>query len=164
MLARAMPQSDNSFFQSLTLSSEADTEALGRRVAALLAAGDTITLAGVLGAGKTVLARAVIRTFLPGAEVPSPTFTLVQTYDTKRFPIWHVDLYRVKALSEVRELGLDDVAERGVLVIEWPDRMAAMLPANRLDIVFEGGDEGDERTVKIVARGDWAARIGHLSV
>jgi tRNA threonylcarbamoyl adenosine modification protein YjeE len=164
MLARAMPQSDSSFFQSLTLNSEAETEALGRRIAARLKGGDTITLAGVLGAGKTVLARAIIRHFLPGEEVPSPTFTLVQTYDAPRFPIWHVDLYRVKALSEVRELGLDDVAERGVLLIEWPDRMAALLPADRLDIVFEGGDKGDVRSVKIIARGDWAVRVGDLSV
>jgi tRNA threonylcarbamoyl adenosine modification protein YjeE len=164
MLARAMTQSDGSFFQSLTLTSEAETEALGRGLARLIKGGDMITLAGVLGAGKTVLARAIIRHFLPGEEVPSPTFTLVQTYETPRFPIWHVDLYRVKALSEVRELGLDDVADRGVLLIEWPDRMAALLPADRLDIVFEGGDAGDERSVKIIARGDWVARIGDLRV
>lgn len=168
MLARAMPSSDTSFFQVVTITSEAETAALGRRVAALLRPGDTVTFAGPLGAGKTVLARGMIRRFLPDEEVPSPTFTLIQTYETARFPIWHVDLYRLKSPSEVRELGLDEALERGVLLIEWPDRMGATLPADRLDIILEGGGEegerDDERTVKIIARGAWAARVGDLSV
>jgi len=166
MLAPAMSVSNTSFFQCLTLKGEAETAALGRRVARLLRPGDTVTLTGPLGAGKTVFARGLIRTFLTGEEVPSPTFTLVQTYETAGFPIWHVDLYRLKAASEVRELGLDEALERGVLLIEWPDRMGHALPADRLDIVIEGMDEenvDEERIVKVVARGAWASRVGDLS-
>jgi tRNA threonylcarbamoyladenosine biosynthesis protein TsaE len=166
MLAPAMSFSNTSFFQCLTLEGEAETAALGRRVARLVRPGDTVTLTGPLGAGKTVFARGFIRAFLAGEEVPSPTFTLVQTYETARFPIWHVDLYRLKAAGEVRELGLDEALERGVLLIEWPDRMGQALPTDRLDIVIEGMDEendDDERIVKVIARGDWAARIGDLS-
>lgn len=166
MLAPAMSVSNTSFFQCLTLTGEAETAALGRRVARLLRPGDTVTLAGPLGAGKTVFARGLIRTFLAGEEVPSPTFTLVQTYDTARFPIWHVDLYRLQSASEVRELGLDEALERGVLLIEWPDRMGHALPTDRLDVVIEGMDEEnahEERIVKVIARGAWASRVGDLN-
>lgn len=162
MFARAMARLEPSFFQAILLRSEAETAALGGRIAALLKPGDVVTLAGALGAGKTVFARGLIRAFLPKEEVPSPTFTLVQTYETARFPIWHVDLYRVEAPSEVRELGLDEMVERGVLLIEWPDRMGETLPEDRLDIILEGTEEEDERTAKIVARGAWVARIGDL--
>jgi tRNA threonylcarbamoyladenosine biosynthesis protein TsaE len=162
MLARAMPVFDTSFFQALPMRSEADTAALGARIGALLRPGDIVTLAGALGAGKTVFARGLIRRFLPNEEVPSPTFTLVQTYETKRFPIWHVDLYRLKSASEVRELGLDEALERGVLLIEWPDRLGEALPEDRLDVILEGGEEENDRTAKIVARGAWVTRIGDL--
>lgn len=167
MLARAMPQFETNFFQSVELHSAAEMAALGARVARLLRPGDTVTLAGALGAGKTVFARGLIRHFLPGEEVPSPTFTLVQTYEAGRFAIWHVDLYRLKGPKDVRELGLDEALERGALLIEWPDRMGPELPADRLDIVIEGGGEegerDDERTVKVIARGGWVPRIGDLS-
>jgi tRNA threonylcarbamoyl adenosine modification protein YjeE len=166
MLARVMPLTNASFFQSVQVRSEAEMAALGRRIGGLLRPGDTVTLAGHLGAGKTVFARGLIRRFLPGEDVPSPTFTLVQTYETARFPIWHVDLYRLKSSAEVRELGLDEALEGGVLVIEWPDRMGTSLPADRLDVVIEGGGEEDERdeerTVKVIARGAWVARVGNL--
>jgi tRNA threonylcarbamoyladenosine biosynthesis protein TsaE len=166
MLARAMSSSNTSYFQCVTLKGEAETAALGRRVARLLRPGDTVTLTGPLGAGKTVFARGLIRTFLAGEDVPSPTFTLVQTYETARFPIWHVDLYRLKSAGEVRELGLDEALERGVLLIEWPDRMGHALPTDRLDVVIEGMDEEndhEERIVKVIARGTWASRVGDLS-
>lgn len=167
MLARTMPHFDTSFFQSVELHSAAEMAALGARVATLIRPGDTVTLAGPLGAGKTVFARGLIRHFLPGEEVPSPTFTLVQTYEAGRFAIWHVDLYRLKGPKDVRELGLDEALERGALLIEWPDRLGPELPADRLDIVIEGGGEegerDDERTVKVIARGGWVPRIGDLS-
>lgn len=167
MLARAMPQFETNFFQSVELHSADEMAALGARVAARLRPGDTVTLAGPLGAGKTVFARGLIRHFLPGEEVPSPTFTLVQTYETGNFAISHVDLYRLKGPKDVRELGLDEALERGALLIEWPDRMGPELPTDRLDIVIEGGGEegerDDERTVKIIARGAWVPRVGDLS-
>jgi tRNA threonylcarbamoyladenosine biosynthesis protein TsaE len=167
MLARTMPFSTASFFQVITVQSEAETAALGGRVAARLRPGDTVTLAGPLGAGKTVFARGLIRHFLPNEEVPSPTFTLVQTYESARVPVWHVDLYRLRSAAEVRELGLDEALERGALIIEWPDRMGSTLPADRLDIIFEGGGDedepDDERTIKVIARGAWVSRVGDLS-
>jgi tRNA threonylcarbamoyladenosine biosynthesis protein TsaE len=150
-----------SFFRSFDIKSEAETAALGQEIARHLAAGDTVTLAGPLGSGKTVLARAIVRTFSPREEVPSPTFTLVQTYDTQNFPIAHVDLYRVKAESELRELGLDEALERGVLVVEWPDRMGVQLPGDRLDIMFEAAD-GTSRLLKLVGRGSWSQRLKTL--
>ncbi len=163
MHARVMSPQPCPFHQIVELHSEAETEALGRRIAGLLQVGDTVTLAGSLGAGKTVLARGLIRHFLPGEEVPSPTFTLVQTYEAKALAILHVDLYRVKSSTELRELGLDEALERGAIIVEWPDRMGALLPKDRLDIIFEGDDEGRERTVKIIARGLFASRIGDLT-
>jgi tRNA threonylcarbamoyl adenosine modification protein YjeE len=147
-----------SFLRQFELESEAGTAALGCEIARHLAAGDTVTLSGPLGSGKTVLARAVVRTFLAREEVPSPTFTLVQTYETQNFLISHVDLYRVKAESELRELGLDEALDRGVLIIEWPDRMGTQLPPDRLDLMFEAAD-GEHRLVKLVGRGSWAQRL-----
>jgi tRNA threonylcarbamoyladenosine biosynthesis protein TsaE len=152
-----------SFYRSVEVQSEADTAALGREIANQLAAGDTVTLSGPLGSGKTVLARGVVRKFLSREEVPSPTFTLVQTYETQNFTIAHVDLYRVKAESELRELGLDEVLERGVLLIEWPDRMGSQLPADRLDLMFEAAD-GETRLLKLVGRGSWASRVKALKL
>jgi tRNA threonylcarbamoyl adenosine modification protein YjeE len=163
MSAHAMTLPNDSFFQQFDLTSEAETAALGRRIAKLLRVGDTITLAGTLGAGKTVLARTVVRHFLPDEEVPSPTFTLVQTYETPAFAISHIDLYRVKARSEVRELGLDEALERGALLIEWPDRMGDLLPADRLDVVFEGVEDDETRILKLIGRGSWAPRVKDLS-
>jgi tRNA threonylcarbamoyl adenosine modification protein YjeE len=164
MSASAMTLSEDSFFKQATLKSEAETAALGGRIAKLLRAGDTVTLSGTLGAGKSVLARAIVRHFLPGEEVPSPTFTLVQTYETPAFSISHIDLYRVKTPNEVRELGLDEALERGVLLIEWPDRMGALLPLDRLDVVFEGVEDDEERILKIIGRGSWASRVKELSL
>lgn len=151
----------DSFYRSFELKAEADTATLGREIARHLAAGDTVTLSGPLGSGKTVLARAVVRTFLAREEVPSPTFTLVQTYETQNFTIAHVDLYRVKAQSELRELGLDEALERGMLLIEWPDRMGLQLPGDRLDIMFEAID-GESRLMKLVGRGSWSTRLKTL--
>lgn len=151
----------DSFFRQVEFESEAETAALGREIAGYLASGDTVTLAGPLGSGKTVLARAIVRKFLAREEVPSPTFTLVQTYETQNFLISHVDLYRVKNESELRELGLDEALERGVLIVEWPDRMGGRLPGDRLDIMFEAAHE-EHRLIKLVGRGSWAQRLKTL--
>lgn len=153
----------DSFFRQFEFEREADTAALGREIAGHLAAGDTITLAGPLGSGKTVLARAIVRKFCPREEVPSPTFTLVQIYETQNFVISHVDLYRVKNENELRELGLDEALDRGVLIVEWPDRMGTHLPGDRLDIMFEAVHE-EHRLIKIVGRGSWAQRLKTLQL
>jgi tRNA threonylcarbamoyl adenosine modification protein YjeE len=116
-----------------------------------------------LGAGKTILARALIRQLLPDEDVPSPTFTLVQIYDAPCFKIWHADLYRVKARGELRELGFDEALEDGVLLVEWPDRMADYLPDDRLDVILEVDDDAGDRRVKLIGRGSWALRLTRLA-
>ncbi|MEL7202583.1 MAG: tRNA (adenosine(37)-N6)-threonylcarbamoyltransferase complex ATPase subunit type 1 TsaE [Pseudomonadota bacterium] len=98
--------------------------AFGHKLATALTPGMTILLNGPIGAGKTHLARAIIQSLLPDAEeVPSPTYTLVQTYKADSFEIWHADLYRLSDSSELVELGLDEAIGTDVVIIEWPDRL-----------------------------------------
>ncbi len=163
MFARAMVMAGDSFFIQLVLTSEPETVALGARIAEMLRPGDMVGLAGNLGAGKTTLARALVRHLLPGEEVPSPTFTLVQIYDVRQFKIWHADLYRVKARSELRELGFEEALDDGVLLVEWPDRMAEDLPEDRLDVILEVDDGAEDRRVKLIGRGSWALRVKSLA-
>src|SRR3954467_8566299 len=123
---------------SIVLANEQATRRLAADVASILKAGDLVTLSGDLGAGKTAFARALIR-HLAGDErldVPIPTFTLVQTYALPRFRVVHADLYRVTHTGELAELGVDEAAEDAVVLLEWPDRAAELLPADRLDIAF----------------------------
>jgi tRNA threonylcarbamoyl adenosine modification protein YjeE len=119
----------------------ADEEAIGllvTDVAATLAPGDFVTLSGDLGAGKTTLARALIRRLAgdPELEVPSPTFTLIQTYELPGWFVAHVDLYRLGDASELAELGLDDLPPQAIVLMEWPDRADGALPADRIDIAL----------------------------
>ncbi len=107
-------------------------------IACALEPGDLVTLSGDLGAGKTTFARALIR-YLAGdqtVEVPSPTFTFIQTYELPRFPLVHADLYRVGGTAELAELGFDDLPEGAVVLLEWPDRAAGFLPPDRFDVTF----------------------------
>jgi N-acetylmuramate 1-kinase len=136
-------------------------------VAAAIEPGDLLTLSGDLGAGKTTFARALIR-HLAGdeqLEVPSPTFTLVQTYDLPRFPVVHGDLYRVTGSSELAELGFDDISDEAVVLLEWPDRAAAFLPTDRLDLTITLAPKvGPEvRNVRITGHGKVAARAERLA-
>src|SRR5690349_14429876 len=111
------------------LADEAATQALGAALAKALRAGDAVCLSGPLGAGKSSLARALIRALTaPDEEVPSPTYTLVQAYQGPDFEIAHFDLYRLEGPDEARELGLDDALKHGAAVIEWPQRLGGALP------------------------------------
>ena len=132
------PTSAGGYSFTVALADEAATYRLMTDVAALIEPGDLITLSGDLGAGKTTFARALIRYFAAdeSIEVPSPTFTLTQTYTLPRFPLVHVDLYRLSGAAELTELGFDDASEDAVTLLEWPDRAAGFLPADRLDIAF----------------------------
>ncbi len=123
---------------TLVLPSEQATQRLAVDVAAILAPGDLVTLSGDLGAGKTTFARALIR-HLAGderLEVPSPTFTLIQSYALPQFPLVHADLYRISEPRELAELGIEEAIEGAAALLEWPDRADGLLPADRLDIAL----------------------------
>src|SRR6204780_5609822 len=123
---------------SVALANETATASLMADLALLIGPGDVITLSGDLGTGKTAAARALIR-YLAGDdayEVPSPTFTLAQTYDLPPFPLVHADLYRVNDPAELEEIGLSPLPEGTLTLIEWPGGAAAALPADRIDIAL----------------------------
>lgn len=139
----------------------AATTALAQRLAPHLRAGDVIALRGGLGAGKTTFARALISALRGGeTEVPSPTYTLVQTYEGPEFPIFHFDLYRLDDPNDVFELGWDDT-QIGVSLIEWPERAGSHLPRWRLDLSLE--IIGDIRKARLEPHGeDWQTRLHEL--
>jgi len=143
-----------------------DLARLAGLVAFSLRAGDTIALEGDLGAGKTTFARALIRAALDDetAEVPSPTFSLVQTYDTPRMPIAHADLYRLADAADLHELGLDDVLQRGAVMIEWPERAGDALGDDLLEIEFCEDADPDRRTILMRGLGSWRARLERIAV
>lgn len=135
----------------------AATEALAERLAAVAHAGDCILLEGPLGAGKTALARAFLRAAAgdPLMEVPSPSFTLVQIYDTKIGPVFHYDLWRLDGSDSLTELDWEDALD-GVVLVEWPDRLGVLRPEGALTITLRLG-EGDAREATLAGwddRGD----------
>ncbi len=137
---------------------------LAELIALKIRRGDMLALNGDLGAGKTTFARALIRAVLgqPDAEVPSPTFALVQTYDAPRVALAHIDLYRLADEHEALELGIDDLIERGAVIIEWPERAPSLTSADRLEITLSECDAADLRNVAIVAHGTWGPRLERL--
>src|SRR5689334_21840606 len=152
---------------SLVLPSEAATRRLAIDVASILKPGDLVTLSGDLGAGKTAFARALIR-HLAGddrLDVPSPTFTLVQTYALPRFTVVHADLFRVGQASELTELGVDEAAQDSVVLLEWPDRAADALPPDRLDIAFTLAPHlgANQRNAELTAYGTFVPRLERLT-
>jgi tRNA threonylcarbamoyladenosine biosynthesis protein TsaE len=131
-----MPQESQTFERTVPLADLAATQALGARIAAALSVGDAVALEGDLGAGKTTLARAILRSLGVTEEVPSPTFTLVQYYETPMLNVRHYDLYRIEKPEEVDELGLDEALDDGAALIEWPERAVAWLPPDRLHVAM----------------------------
>jgi len=129
-----MSKDSQRFERALPLPGLEATQALGARIAASLKVGDAVTLQGDLGAGKTTLARAILHALGVTEEVPSPTFTLVQYYETPKLNVRHYDLYRIERPAEVEELGLDEALDDGAALIEWPERALAWLPADRLHV------------------------------
>ena len=126
----------------ITAKNEQEMLALGARIGAVLRAGDTVALTGELGAGKTTLIRGLIQAKLPEIEVPSPTYTLVQTYDFPDYELWHCDLYRLKHPDEVFEIGLMDAFGEAVCLLEWPDKIGGYLPEDALNLHIRFKDEG----------------------
>ena len=133
------------------------TERLGAALAVALKSGEAVCLTGPLGAGKSTLARALVRALTtPHEDVPSPTFTLVQFYSGLHFPLAHFDLYRLERADEAFEIGLDEALEEGAAVIEWPERLGGRLPEDRLDIDI--AISGGGRTARLSPHGAWKGR------
>jgi tRNA threonylcarbamoyl adenosine modification protein YjeE len=149
---------------SLVLANETETAHLMADLALLTGPGDVITLSGDLGAGKTAAARAMIR-YLAGddaLEVPSPTFTLAQTYDLPPFPLVHADLYRVNDPAELEEIGLSPMPEATMVLIEWPERAPAALPQDRIDIALRPALASTARAAEVTGYGKAAAQVARL--
>jgi tRNA threonylcarbamoyladenosine biosynthesis protein TsaE len=141
-----------------------ETLALAERVGGLLRGGDVLALSGELGAGKTVFAKGVARALGVRDAVVSPTFTVVREYPgTLRFV--HVDVYRLDRVQELHDVGWDDALDGdSVALVEWGDRVGALLPVDRLEVRIEPGDDDDDRTVTFVPTGPtWAARADALA-
>lgn len=155
-------------YQILPDLSEPQLVRLAQELGFMLRQGDTIALHGELGAGKTTFARALIRAIAgdDSLDIPSPTFTLVQHYDTARLKLAHFDLYRLSSPDEVDELGLEHALQGGAVLIEWPERAEDRLPEDRLDIFLSDGApaEGVEtRTVRLEGHGSWRNRVARLA-
>jgi tRNA threonylcarbamoyladenosine biosynthesis protein TsaE len=151
-------------FPPILLPSDAHTTALAQALAPHLGAGDVLALWGEIGAGKSHFARGLIRARLAAMgrdeDIPSPTFTLVQTYDAGDLEIWHSDLYRLTSPDEVLELGLDDAFDGALCLIEWPDRLGPDLPPSALHLHLAPGPTDNARILTLRAgSGDWAARL-----
>ncbi len=148
----------------IDLVDERATEKLAAQFAKQLEAGDVICLDGTLGAGKTYFARALIRNLCEdeAMEVPSPSFSLVQSYHSERFEILHMDWYRLEDPDELIEVGYFDQAADRVMIIEWSQKLKDACPSRRIEIVFHdvgGASESDRRRAEIKFHGDWQWKI-----
>jgi tRNA threonylcarbamoyladenosine biosynthesis protein TsaE len=149
------------------LPDERATASLAARIAALARTGDVIALEGELGAGKTSFARAFIRARGSDEAVPSPTFTLVQIYETGDVPIWHFDAYRLRDPDEAWELGIEEAFRDGISLIEWPERLGPLLPARRLRITLSDAGFPTSRRAALDPGldpdGGWVERLAVLA-
>jgi tRNA threonylcarbamoyl adenosine modification protein YjeE len=151
-----MNAKSQAFTMPIKLGDLAATEALGARIAAGLAIGEAVALHGDLGAGKTTLARAILRALGVTENVPSPTFTLVQTYDTPGLAVRHYDLYRILNPRDIDELGLEEALEEGAVLIEWPERAGDRLPGEALHVVLTATGPGSRRA-DVAGPARWAS-------
>jgi tRNA threonylcarbamoyladenosine biosynthesis protein TsaE len=147
---------------TLILPTEHDTAAFAQRLAPLLGPGDALLLSGPVGAGKSFFARALIRARLgnPAEDVPSPSFTLVQTYLADGVEIWHCDLYRLVSAPDLWELGLAEAFEQAICLIEWPDRLGQLTPQDGLHLNFAAMD--DHHSLRFAGSSRWALRLESL--
>lgn len=159
--AKTWAMSDPRPETELRLAAPDDTARLGRWLAGCLQPGDTVLLQGPIGSGKSHLARSVIQSWLGQLEdVPSPTYTLVQTYGEGGAEIWHADLYRLSHPDEVIELGLDDAFGRAICLVEWPERLGRATPDSALRLTFS--QDGEGRRVVLTGSAEWAERLSQI--
>jgi tRNA threonylcarbamoyladenosine biosynthesis protein TsaE len=143
----------------IMLDDQRATERLAGRLAERAEPGDVIGLKGALGAGKTTFARGFINAVFGPTEVPSPTFTLVQSYEGDQGAVWHLDLYRLTAPEEAEELGLDEARRTAVLLIEWPERLGRLMPPDWLEIELAPGRSEAGRQARLKAHGARASAL-----
>lgn len=150
---------------SFTSTHPPETERLARMFTPYCSSGATVLLNGPIGAGKSLFARALISALLDEPEdIPSPTFTLVQVYQTKKFEIWHSDLYRISDPYDVIELGLDDAFESAFCIIEWPDRLGGFTPQSTISVDLESLDNDDHRRILLSSESKhWLPLIGDIN-
>ncbi len=147
---------------TISLKDERATIELADLIAPALKLGDTLLLSGAIGAGKSFFSRAIIRhIFGQDTEVPSPTFTLVQTYSNDETEVWHCDLYRLLNPDDIFELGLDEAFETAICLIEWPDRLGQDAPENALNLEFRAETTG--HSVQISGPDSWSQLFGARS-
>lgn len=147
--------------KTIVSNSETDTQSCAHLIADHLQAGDMIALVGNLGMGKSVMARALVRRLVgqPEMDVPSPTFTLVQSYNGKKFEVWHADLYRLEHPDEVYALGLDEALDYAMIMVEWPDRLPDYFQADCLVISLQQGQKANSRQLTFMGNGQWKNRL-----
>ena len=151
-----------SYTRSIILNSPEETAELAARLSVELHPGDILLLKGEIGSGKTHFARSLIQSLLLSHEdVPSPTFTLVQTYDTPKGEVWHCDLYRLSAVEEIEELGLIEAFDTAICLIEWPGKLGSMAPATALTIRFESDPNTEEMRLLSLSWSDpkWSRKL-----
>lgn len=136
------------------------TRKLGKEIAKGLQIGDAVALWGDLGAGKTTLARAILCELGVNEDVPSPSFTLVQTYDTRKMPVSHFDLYRLSGVRDIEELGFDDALAQGAVLVEWPDRAPEILPFETLHVRLSLDD--GVRVARLTGPKRWERLASHV--
>lgn len=149
---------------TITTQSDAQTAALAQKLAPVVRVGDTLTLSGDLGAGKTVFARALIQALAQKPEqVTSPTFTLMQSYGVqlqgKPHTLWHCDFYRLDDAREAQQLGIEELMAEHVTLIEWPENIAPYLPVARLDVRLAYGASENQRQVRFFGLDAWQDRL-----
>ena len=151
---------DLSKIGQLRIKNETETKVFAEEVAAFADVGDVICLFGGLGAGKTNFSRSFIRSLTkPSQDVPSPTYTLVQSYEIQKhsnlIEVWHFDLYRISEEVEIIELGIEDACSDGIVLIEWPENALRLLPERRLEIHFEFSQHHEERILTLRGSKQW---------
>lgn len=152
--------------KTFSLNTEEDMARFGATLAPRLAAGDCLLLSGPVGAGKSVLARAIVQTRLAALgraeDVPSPTFTLVQTYDLDKVQIWHSDLYRLSSLEELFELGLEEAFSDQITLVEWAERLGPLAPAGALSVSIAPAADDSRRLSLEWSEPKWDSKLHGL--
>jgi len=155
-----MAEISETFRKAVPLPDLDATARLGAGIADGLTAGNAVALWGDLGAGKTTVARAILRHLGVAEDVPSPTFTILQSYDTPRLPVSHYDLYRVKQPREMQELGFEDALDQGAVLVEWPERAPEILPPDALHVRL--GMQDGVRIARLTGPARWESVLRNV--